>query len=69
MMGPGNCVFKKEIFDYIPYTPINHQRGEKELPDLIQCAIDNGKLVKFFNIGGNYFNINTLDDINRLEKL
>lgn len=68
LMGTGNCVFKNEVFDYIPYTPINQQRGEKELPDLIQCAIDDGMLAKVFDIGGAYININTIDDIERLEK-
>lgn len=69
LMGTGNCIFDYRIFEYIPYTPINQQRGEKELPDLIQCAIDDGKRVCFFDIGDGYLNINTLDDIERLEKM
>jgi|LGOV01.1.fsa_nt_gb dTDP-glucose pyrophosphorylase len=69
LMGTGNCIFKNAIFEHIPETPINQRRGEKELPDLIQCAIDGGKLVKFFDIGGKYININTLDDVEGLEKL
>jgi len=68
LMGTGNCVFKNEIFSYIPYTPINQQRGEKELPDLIQCALDDGRLVKFFEIGERYVNVNAVDDIAGLEK-
>lgn len=68
MMGTGNCVFRNEIFEYIPLTPINQQRGEKELPDLIQCAIDDGNMVKCFDIGGAYINVNTVDDIERLER-
>jgi dTDP-glucose pyrophosphorylase len=68
-MGTGNCVFKNGILNYIPFTPINQTRGEKELPDLIQCAVDDGQLVKCFDIGGTYVNINTLDDIKRLESL
>ena len=68
IMGTGNCIFKNEIFEYIKYTPINQQRGEKELPDLIQCAIDDGKIVKSFNVGDNYININTYDDIKRVEQ-
>ena len=66
-MGTGNCVFKNQIFEYIPFTPINQNRNEKELPDLIQCAIDDGQVVKFFNIGGDYVNINTVEDINKLQ--
>ncbi len=62
-MGTGDCVFKNAIFDYIEVTPIHHERKEKELPDLIQCAIDDGKTVKSFIICDRYSNINFEDDI------
>ncbi len=68
IMGTGNCIFKNQILDYIPDTPINQKRGEKELPDLIQCAIDNGRTVKAFLIGDQYINVNTPDDIRLAEK-
>jgi len=61
--GTGNLIFRSGIFDYIELTPINQSRGEKELPDLIQCAIDDGHLVKAFDIGDGYVNINTPADI------
>jgi dTDP-glucose pyrophosphorylase len=61
--GTGNCIFRSGIFEYIPLTPINQNRKEKELPDLIQCAIDDGHRVKSFDIGDGYVNINTPDDI------
>jgi dTDP-glucose pyrophosphorylase len=63
VMGTGNCLFKNEIFSYIPQTPINQKRGEKELPDLIQCAIDAGKIVRPFVVCDKYFNINLKEDI------
>lgn len=63
VMGTGNCIFKPEIFEYIEHTPINQTRGEKELPDLIQCAVDDGHIVKSFDIGQGYVNINTPEDI------
>ena len=69
LMGTGNCIFKNEVFDHLPYVPINHQRGEKELPDLVQCAIDDGLPVEYFNIGHQYININTLDDLQRVDSL
>ena len=62
-MGTGNCIFKNEIFSYILQTPINQKRGEKELPDLIQCVIDDGKVVKSFSICDKYFNLNSQDEI------
>ncbi len=69
IMGTGNCVFKNEILDYIDLTPIHHERKEKELPDLIQCAIDEGRIVKMFNLCSSYANINSMDDIKIAEKL
>ena len=69
VMGTGNCIFRNSIFDYIVDTPINPKRGEKELVDLIQCAIDEGNPVKSFDIGSGYININLEEDIVALEKL
>jgi NDP-sugar pyrophosphorylase family protein len=63
LMGTGNIVFNNKIFDYIDSTPINQQRKEKELPDLIQCAIDNGKKVLYYPLSSTYVNVNTPNDI------
>lgn len=63
IMGTGNCIFKNEILSYIDQTPINQKRGEKELPDLIQCAIDNGNIVKSFVICNKYFNMNSNEEL------
>jgi dTDP-glucose pyrophosphorylase len=68
-MGTGDCVFNNKIFDYIQYTPIHHERNEKELPDLIQCTIDDGRLVKSFIICDHYVNVNSADDITLAERL
>ena len=65
--GTGNCIFRAGILAYLDLTPINQSRGEKELPDLIQCAIDDGHVVKSFKIGNDYININTSDDIEQAE--
>ena len=66
--GTGNIVFSNEVLEYIQHTPINPTRNEKELPDLIQCAIDDGHLVKSFPVGGRYVNINTAEDIEIAEQ-
>ena len=65
IMGTGNCIFKNAILDYIKYTPINQQRMEKELPDLIQCAIDDGNEVKSFLICSDYLNVNDKEELDR----
>jgi len=67
IMGTGNCIFRNEILSYINQTPINQKRGEKELPDLIQCAIDEGNIVKSFKICGHYVNINSPEEIKKAE--
>ncbi len=69
IQGTGNCIFRNNIFDYIADTPINQKRGEKELVDMIQCSVDDGQMVKTFNIGSDYFNINIENDIQRFEKM
>jgi dTDP-glucose pyrophosphorylase len=69
VMGTGNCILRADIYGYIERTPTNVERGQKELPDLIQCAVDEGKLVKYMNIGDGYININTPDDIGIAERL
>jgi len=66
--GTGNCIFRAKIFDYIDLTPINQNRKEKELPDLIQCAVDDGLEVQAYNIGDGYVNINTPADIGIAEE-
>ncbi len=63
IMGTGNCVFKNKIYDYIDDTPINQIRGEKELPDLIQYAVDRGHMIKSFFICDRYLNINYPEEI------
>jgi dTDP-glucose pyrophosphorylase len=68
IMGTGNCIMRSDIYNYIERTPINIERNQKELPDLIQCAIDEGQFVKYYDIGNGYFNINTQDDIALMEE-
>jgi NDP-sugar pyrophosphorylase family protein len=61
--GTGNCVLSSRILDYIDYCPIHHERGEKEMPDIIQCAIDDGAPVFGFDVCDDYANLNSQDDI------
>lgn len=67
IMGTGNCIFKNEIFSYISQVPINQKRGEKELPDLIQCAIDEGRTIKSFVICDHYLNVNSKGELREAE--
>ena len=67
--GTGHCIFKNDLLKYIERTPIHPERGERELPDLIQCAVDDGYLVKIFDICDVYTNINSEEDLKETEKL
>lgn len=67
IMGIGHCLFRNGILSYIPKTPINQNRGEKELPDLIQAAVDDGKIIKPFNLCNRYFNFNIKEEIHDVE--
>ena len=66
--GTGNCIFRNQILDYIETTPIHHERNEKELPDLIQCCIDEGHIVKAFPVCDQYVNINSFEDLMMAER-
>ncbi|MBW2044757.1 MAG: nucleotidyltransferase family protein [Deltaproteobacteria bacterium] len=67
IMGTGNCIFRNEILGYIDQTPINQKRQEKELPDLIQCAIDGGCVVKSFAICDRYLNLNSKEELEEIK--
>jgi NDP-sugar pyrophosphorylase family protein len=67
VMGTGNILFRNAIFDYAEFTPVNPSRGEKELPDLIQCAIDDGEVVKLFEICDHYINVNSPEEWRMVE--
>ncbi len=67
LMGTGNCIFRNEIFSYISKTPINPNRQEKELPDLIQCAIEDNNIINSFVICDRYININSPVELEEIE--
>jgi dTDP-glucose pyrophosphorylase len=69
VMGTGNCVFRNEILSYAGLCPIHQSRGEKELPDLVQCAIDDGHRVDAYDVADQYINVNTIEDFARAEAL
>jgi UDP-N-acetylglucosamine diphosphorylase / glucose-1-phosphate thymidylyltransferase / UDP-N-acetylgalactosamine diphosphorylase / glucosamine-1-phosphate N-acetyltransferase / galactosamine-1-phosphate N-acetyltransferase len=68
-MGTGNIIFNHQIFDYLPQTPINQKRGEREMPDLIQCAIDDGKKVLFQELASQYINVNSPEEVTILNEI
>lgn len=69
LQGTGHCIFKNDILSYVERTPIHPERHERELPDLVQCAVDNGKTVKIFHICSRYANVNSEEDLKEAEEL
>lgn len=69
LMGTGNCIFRNKIFKYIDKTPINPNRQEKELPDLIQCAVNDSNAIKLFEICEKYININSPEELKEADSL
>ena len=69
LQGTGHCIFNNRILDYIDITPFHHERREKELPDLVQCSIDDGKIVRAFLVCDRYVNINSMEDLDTAEEL
>jgi NDP-sugar pyrophosphorylase family protein len=63
--GTGNCIFRKEILNYIQYTPIHYLRKEKELPGLLQEAIDDGERIFSFRYCQKYLNVNHYEELER----
>lgn len=57
--GTGQCMFKKDILQYLDCKP-------RDIAEWIQLAVDDGKLVKMFEICSEFFNINTEQDLKEL---
>jgi len=67
VMGTGNIIFRNRIFDYLDACPVNPFRGEKELPDLIQCAVDDGEVIKWHTVCDRYINVNSVQEWKMVE--
>lgn len=69
LLGLGNCIFKHSVLRHLPEVPVNPNRGQKDLTDLIQCAIDAGEGVEFFPLCEQYVNVNTTADFQRAQRM
>ncbi len=64
-LGCGTWLFRPEIFEWIRKTGHSGRSGKVELMDALDLAIQNGRLIKPFYLEGDYFNINSIEDINQ----
>jgi len=67
--GTGHVVMKNDVLRYIERTPINMNRSERELVDMIQLAVDEGKDVRIFRVSENYVNVNGEEDLRLAEDM
>jgi dTDP-glucose pyrophosphorylase len=67
--GIGECIFKKDALNYLDVLQPNPIRGELEMGDWIQMAVDDHKVVKVFDLADGYINVNYAKDIEAANKL
>lgn len=68
ILGCGTYIFKPNIFDFIKKTPLSTKSGRRELTDTLRVIAKDG-LLRAFNLGGSYVNINYKEDIKKAEEL
>jgi len=69
LIGCGTYLFSDEIFSFLEQTVISERTGRKEIADTIKLMISRKKVVKAFEIGGKYININYPSDIEAAENI
>lgn len=69
LLGLGNCIFRRAVLEHLAEVPVNPVRGQRDLTDLIQCAIDAGHRVEHYPLCRHYVNVNTPDDFERARSL
>lgn len=69
LVGCGTYLFSTDVFSYIDKTSISPRTGRKELADTMKLMILDKKIVKGFNVGGKYLNINYPEDIQTAKEL
>jgi glucose-1-phosphate thymidylyltransferase len=63
LCGMGCYFFKKELFDYIPYTYPSARTHRIELTDVIQLMIDDNNIIKPVFLNGIYRNVTYPEDL------
>lgn len=62
LLGCGTYAFQPSLFERIRSTVPNPRSGRVELTDVIREAAREGLVVLPFELGGDYLNVNTLED-------
>ena len=67
ILGVGTWLHGLEFFDYFKRTPIHPVRNERDFVSVIQLMIDEGRSIFGFDLKGEFFNINTSEDLKNAE--
>lgn len=65
LMGTGSILFKNEFLGYLKNTPVNPERGERELVDFLLKGKEDNKKIKCFHVADESVNLNTMEDFQR----
>lgn len=57
LVGCGTYLFRPSIFGYIDKTEISPRTFRRELADTLKLIVEDGKILKAFDIKGRYLNI------------
>ncbi len=67
-MGTSICVFRNEIVEFLDRICTDERKEKNELPDLMQCVIDDGYAVKLFVVGSGCIEKDMMDDPGNCEQ-
>lgn len=69
LVGCGTYLFRPSIFGYIEKTEISPRTSRRELADSLKLIVEDGKMLKAFDIKGRYLNITYPADLDYAKKI
>lgn len=69
LVGCGTYLFRPSIFEYIEKTEISPRTGRRELADSLKLIVEDGKVLKAFDIRGRYINITYPADLSYAKEI
>lgn len=62
LLGVGTWFLRRDWFSFYEPTAPDPRRGERDFVAVIQTMLNSGKIIGGFNLGGRFFNVNTVAD-------
>ena len=63
ILGVGTWLHRADFFDYFRRTPKHPVRNERDFVNVIQLMVDDGQRIYGFDLQGEFFNVNTPQDL------